>query len=50
MDKKTIKHAFYKSIPIMCSYVFMSIAYGMMMLYPDRNPADCRRTGGRRDV
>ncbi len=31
MEKKTIKHAFYKSIPILCSYVFMSIAYGMMM-------------------
>ena len=27
----TLKTAFVKSIPIFCSYVFVSMAYGMMM-------------------
>lgn len=27
----TLKTAFIKSIPIFCSYVFVSMAYGMMM-------------------
>lgn len=26
-----IKSAFMKSVPIMCSYLFVSMAYGMMM-------------------
>ena len=26
-----MKHAFIKSIPILCSYVFVSMAYGIMM-------------------
>ena len=30
-DKEIIKKAFEKSIPIMCSYLFVSIAYGVMM-------------------
>ena len=30
-DGKIIKNAFIKSIPIMCSYLFVSMAYGMMM-------------------
>lgn len=25
------KYAFIKSIPIMCSYIFVSMAYGIMM-------------------
>ena len=29
--KDVTKQAFIKSIPIMCSYVFVSMAYGMMM-------------------
>lgn len=29
--KSVTKQAFMKSIPIMCSYVFVSMAYGMMM-------------------
>lgn len=29
--KSVAKQAFMKSIPIMCSYVFVSMAYGMMM-------------------
>nr|WP_292206165.1 AzlC family ABC transporter permease [Butyrivibrio sp.] len=32
MDKKNIfKYAFIKSIPIMCSYLFVSMAYGILM-------------------
>ena len=31
MKRKTIKKAFIKSIPIMCSYLFVSLAYGIMM-------------------
>lgn len=31
MNKKAIRYAFLKSIPIMCSYLFVSMAYGMMM-------------------
>lgn len=32
MDKKHLfKYAFIKSIPIMCSYLFVSMAYGIMM-------------------
>ena len=32
MTKSQIrKYAFIKSIPIMCSYIFVSIAYGIMM-------------------
>lgn len=31
MQKKTIEKAFVKSLPLMCSYVFVSMAYGMMM-------------------
>ena len=30
-NKQVIKKAFLKSIPIMCSYLFVSMAYGMMM-------------------
>ena len=30
--KNVTKQAFMKSIPIMCSYVFVSMAYGMMDL------------------
>ena len=30
-NKEIIKKAFEKSIPIMCSYLFASIAYGVMM-------------------
>lgn len=30
-DGKIIKNAFIKSVPIMCSYLFVSMAYGMMM-------------------
>ena len=30
-DNKTLKAAIIKSIPIMCSYFFVSMAYGMMM-------------------
>lgn len=30
-NKEVLKIAFKKSIPIMCSYLFVSIAYGMMM-------------------
>ncbi len=30
-NKEIIKKAFKQSIPIMCSYLFVSIAYGMMM-------------------
>ena len=30
-NKEIIKKAFEKSIPIMCSYLFVSIAYGVMM-------------------
>ena len=29
--KQTLKNAFVKSIPIMCSYLFVSMAYGIMM-------------------
>ena len=29
--KSVTKQAFMKSIPIMCSYIFVSMAYGMMM-------------------
>ena len=29
-NKEIIKKAFEKSIPIMCSYLFVSIAYGVM--------------------
>jgi len=29
--KQVMKSAFLKSIPIMCSYLFVSMAYGMMM-------------------
>ena len=29
------KNAFLKSIPIMCSYIFVSMAYGIMMEMPD---------------
>ena len=31
MKRKAIKKAFIKSIPIMCSYLFVSMAYGIMM-------------------
>ena len=31
MSKDVIKNAFIKSIPIMCSYIFVSMAYGIMM-------------------
>jgi 4-azaleucine resistance transporter AzlC len=31
MDKNIIKTAFIKSIPILCSYLFVSMAYGIMM-------------------
>ena len=31
MQKETVKKAFLKSIPILCSYVFVSIAYGITM-------------------
>jgi 4-azaleucine resistance transporter AzlC len=31
MNKNTIKISFIKSIPIMCSYLFVSMAYGIMM-------------------
>ena len=30
-NKEIIKKAFEKSIPILCSYLFVSIAYGVMM-------------------
>ena len=30
-NKEVLKKAFIKSIPIMCSYLFVSMAYGMMM-------------------
>lgn len=30
-NKEIIKKAFKQSIPIMCSYLFVSIAYGIMM-------------------
>lgn len=30
-NREIIKQAFVKSIPIMCSYLFVSMAYGMMM-------------------
>lgn len=30
-DRYVVKEAFLKSIPIMCSYVFVSMAYGIMM-------------------
>lgn len=30
-QKEIIKEAFLKSIPIMCSYLFVSMAYGIMM-------------------
>ena len=29
--KSVVKKAFIKSIPILCSYLFVSMAYGMMM-------------------
>lgn len=29
--KSDIKKAFIKSLPILCSYMFLSFAYGMMM-------------------
>ena len=31
MNKEIIKTSFIKSIPIMCSYFFVSLAYGIMM-------------------
>ena len=31
MNKEMIKTSFIKSIPIMCSYFFVSLAYGIMM-------------------
>lgn len=31
MKKKLLKNAFIQSIPIMCSYLFVSMAYGIMM-------------------
>jgi 4-azaleucine resistance transporter AzlC len=31
MDKSIIKTAFIRSLPIMCSYLFVSMAYGIMM-------------------
>ena len=31
MEKSVVKDAFIKSLPIMCSYMFVSMAYGMMM-------------------
>lgn len=31
INKNIIKEAFVKSIPIMCSYLFVSMAYGIMM-------------------
>ena len=31
MNKKEIETAVIKSIPIMCSYLFVGMAYGMMM-------------------
>lgn len=30
-EKKILKNAFLKSVPIMCSYLFVSMAYGIMM-------------------
>ena len=30
-NKNILKEAFVKSIPIMCSYLFVSMAYGIMM-------------------
>ena len=30
-DNRTFKAAIIKSVPIMCSYFFVSMAYGMMM-------------------
>ena len=30
-NREIIKQAYVKSIPIMCSYLFVSMAYGMMM-------------------
>ncbi len=31
IDRQAVKIAFLKSVPIMCSYLFVSMAYGMMM-------------------
>lgn len=31
MKKEVLKNAFIKSIPILCSYLFVSMAYGMLM-------------------
>lgn len=31
MNKEILKTSFIKSIPIMCSYFFVSLAYGIMM-------------------
>ena len=31
MKKEIFKKAFVKSLPIMCSYLFVSMAYGIMM-------------------
>ncbi|WP_256441573.1 hypothetical protein [Anaerotignum sp. MSJ-24] len=31
IQKKALKTAFIKSIPILCSYIFVGIAYGIMM-------------------
>ncbi|MDO4460265.1 MAG: AzlC family ABC transporter permease, partial [Clostridia bacterium] len=30
-SRETIGKAFVKSVPIMCSYIFVSMAYGIMM-------------------
>ena len=31
MNKRALKKALKQSIPILCSYVFISMAYGMLM-------------------
>ena len=31
MKKEILRNAFIKSIPILCSYLFVSMAYGIMM-------------------
>lgn len=35
--KNVTKQAFMKSIPIMCSYIFVSMAYGLMMEKADKH-------------
>ena len=31
MNKKLLKYAFIKSIPVLCSYIFLGMAYGILM-------------------